>query len=83
MCFPSRAPSFFLLQSEDGNLYKVTIEHKEEEVKWFKIKHFDTVGLQFLYSQPWFPFCHKRVWHFVSGYSSSCYLVLKLQSLHH
>ncbi|KAG6812703.1 pre-mRNA-splicing factor rse1 [Tricholoma furcatifolium] len=34
---------FFLLQSEDGDLYKVTIEHEEEEVKALKIKYFDTV----------------------------------------
>ncbi|KAJ7824665.1 mono-functional DNA-alkylating methyl methanesulfonate N-term-domain-containing protein [Mycena olivaceomarginata] len=34
---------FFLLQSEDGDLYKVTIEHEEEEVRALKIKYFDTV----------------------------------------
>ncbi|KAJ3510268.1 hypothetical protein NLJ89_g4774 [Agrocybe chaxingu] len=34
---------FFLLQSEDGDLFKVTIEHEEEEVKSLKIKYFDTV----------------------------------------
>ncbi|EIM81285.1 uncharacterized protein STEHIDRAFT_86633 [Stereum hirsutum FP-91666 SS1] len=34
---------FFLLQSEEGDLYKVTIEHQEEEVKAVKIKYFDTV----------------------------------------
>jgi splicing factor 3B subunit 3 len=34
---------FFLLQSEDGDLYKVTIEHKDEEVLALKIKYFDTV----------------------------------------
>lgn len=34
---------FFLLQSEDGDLYKVTIEHVQEEVKTVKIKYFDTV----------------------------------------
>ncbi|KAG6897777.1 pre-mRNA-splicing factor rse1 [Termitomyces sp. T32_za158] len=34
---------FFLLQSEEGDLYKVTIEHEEEEVKSLKIKYFDTV----------------------------------------
>lgn len=34
---------FFLLQSEVGDLYKVTIEHEEEEVKALKIKYFDTV----------------------------------------
>ncbi|KAI9442521.1 mono-functional DNA-alkylating methyl methanesulfonate N-term-domain-containing protein [Lactarius indigo] len=34
---------FFLLQSEEGDLYKITIEHEEEEVKALKIKYFDTV----------------------------------------
>ncbi|KZT22240.1 hypothetical protein NEOLEDRAFT_1181118 [Neolentinus lepideus HHB14362 ss-1] len=36
---------FFLLQSEEGDLYKVTIEHEEEEVKALKIKYFDTVSV--------------------------------------
>ncbi|OJA18672.1 hypothetical protein AZE42_08861, partial [Rhizopogon vesiculosus] len=34
---------FFLLQSEDGDLFKVTIDHEEDEVKAVKIKYFDTV----------------------------------------
>ncbi|KAJ3506068.1 hypothetical protein NLJ89_g7080 [Agrocybe chaxingu] len=34
---------FFLLQSEVGDLYKVTIEHEEQEVKSLTIKYFDTV----------------------------------------
>jgi len=34
---------FFLLQSEDGDLFKVTIEHREQEVTSVKIKYFDTV----------------------------------------
>ncbi|KAF8893537.1 CPSF A subunit region-domain-containing protein [Infundibulicybe gibba] len=34
---------FFLLQSEDGDLYKVTIEHEDEQVRSLKIKYFDTV----------------------------------------
>ncbi|KAG1739240.1 CPSF A subunit region-domain-containing protein [Suillus lakei] len=34
---------FFLLQSEDGDLFKVTIDHEEDEVKALKIKYFDTV----------------------------------------
>ncbi|EIW82846.1 hypothetical protein CONPUDRAFT_81012 [Coniophora puteana RWD-64-598 SS2] len=34
---------FFLLQSEDGDLFKVTIDHDEDEVKSLKIKYFDTV----------------------------------------
>lgn len=31
------------MQSEDGDLYKVTIEHDEEEVRSLKIKYFDTI----------------------------------------
>lgn len=34
---------FFLLQSEDGDLYKVWIEHNGEDVVALKIKYFDTV----------------------------------------
>ncbi|GBE87385.1 Pre-mRNA-splicing factor RSE1 [Sparassis crispa] len=34
---------FFLLQSEKGDLYKVTIEHEHENVKALKIKYFSTV----------------------------------------
>ncbi|KZT06669.1 uncharacterized protein LAESUDRAFT_700021 [Laetiporus sulphureus 93-53] len=34
---------FFLLQSEEGDLYKVTIEHEEQDVKALKISYFDTV----------------------------------------
>ncbi|KAJ3923468.1 CPSF A subunit region-domain-containing protein [Lentinula edodes] len=34
---------FFLVQNEDGDLFKVTIEHEDEEVKSLKIKYFDTV----------------------------------------
>ncbi|RDB18465.1 Pre-mRNA-splicing factor RSE1 [Hypsizygus marmoreus] len=34
---------FFLLQSEEGDLFKVTIEHEEEQVTALKIKYFDTV----------------------------------------
>ena len=39
----SQGDFFFLLQSEDGDLFKVTIEHKNEEVLSLKIKYFDTV----------------------------------------
>ncbi|GAA5860506.1 hypothetical protein JCM3774_006190 [Rhodotorula dairenensis] len=38
-----RGAFFFLLQSEEGDLFKVTIEHEEEEVQALKIKYFDTV----------------------------------------
>ncbi|KAH9839239.1 CPSF A subunit region-domain-containing protein [Rhodofomes roseus] len=34
---------FFLLQSEEGDLYKVTIDHEDQDVKAVKIKYFDTV----------------------------------------
>ncbi|KAK7473160.1 pre-mRNA-splicing factor rse1 [Stygiomarasmius scandens] len=34
---------FFLVQNEDGDLFKVTIDHEEEEVKALRIKYFDTV----------------------------------------
>ena len=40
---PRKGAFFFLLQSEDGDLYKINIEHEEEEVKALKIKYFDTV----------------------------------------
>ncbi|KAF7796648.1 hypothetical protein EIP86_007831 [Pleurotus ostreatoroseus] len=36
---------FFLLQSEEGDLYKVTIDHEEQDVKALKIKYFDTVPI--------------------------------------
>lgn len=36
---------FFLLQSEEGDLYKVTIEHEDEEVQSLKIKYFETVQI--------------------------------------
>ncbi|KAI0084854.1 CPSF A subunit region-domain-containing protein [Irpex rosettiformis] len=36
---------FFLLQSEEGDLYKVTIEHDEQDVRALKIKYFDTVPI--------------------------------------
>lgn len=39
----SQGAFFFLLQSEEGDLFKVTIEHEEEEVQALKIKYFDTV----------------------------------------
>ncbi|PWN49180.1 putative splicing factor 3B subunit 3 [Violaceomyces palustris] len=34
---------FFLVQTEDGDLFKITIDHEEEDVKAVKIKYFDTV----------------------------------------
>ncbi|GAA5996109.1 U2 snRNP complex subunit RSE1 [Rhodotorula paludigena] len=38
-----RGAFFFLLQSEEGDLFKVTIDHEDEEVTSLKIKYFDTV----------------------------------------
>jgi hypothetical protein len=40
---PRKGAFFFLLQSEEGDLYKINIEHEDEEVKALKIKYFDTV----------------------------------------
>jgi splicing factor 3B subunit 3 len=40
---PFTGAFFFLLQSEDDDLYKVAIEHEEEEVRSSRIKYFDTV----------------------------------------
>lgn len=34
---------FFLVQTEEGDLFKVTIDHEDEEVQALKIKYFDTV----------------------------------------
>ena len=40
---PVQGQFFFLLQSEEGDLYKVTIDHVDEDVERVKIKYFDTV----------------------------------------
>jgi len=45
LTIPSQGAFFFLLQSEEGDLYKITIEHEEEEVKALKVKYFDTVPI--------------------------------------
>lgn len=34
---------FFLVQNEDGDLFKITIDHEEEDIKSLNIKYFDTV----------------------------------------
>jgi splicing factor 3B subunit 3 len=34
---------FFLLQTEDGDIFKLTIEHQDEEVIDMRIKYFDTI----------------------------------------
>jgi splicing factor 3B subunit 3 len=38
-----RGDFFFLLQSEDGDIFKVTMEREENELLALKIKYFDTV----------------------------------------
>ncbi|WAQ92465.1 hypothetical protein PtA15_16A373 [Puccinia triticina] len=38
-----RGAFFFLIQSEQGDLFKVTIDHEDEQVQALKIKYFDTV----------------------------------------
>ncbi|PWN89573.1 hypothetical protein FA10DRAFT_147967 [Acaromyces ingoldii] len=43
VCHRMKASFFFLLQTEDGDLFKVTIDHKEEVMQRMKIKYFDTV----------------------------------------
>lgn len=34
---------FFLVQNEEGDLFKVTLDHDEEEIQALRIKYFDTV----------------------------------------
>ncbi|KAJ9476414.1 Pre-mRNA-splicing factor RSE1 [Pseudozyma hubeiensis] len=34
---------FFLVQTEDGDLFKITMEHQDDEIRSLKIKYFDTV----------------------------------------
>lgn len=34
---------FILLQSEEGDLFKVTVDREQEEVLALKVKYFDTV----------------------------------------
>lgn len=34
---------FFLLQSEEGDIYKVTLDYEDDKVNAIKIKYFDTV----------------------------------------
>ena len=38
-----KAAFFFLLQNEDGDLFKVVVEHDEEEITALRIKYFETV----------------------------------------
>ncbi|KAK3816054.1 MAG: splicing factor 3B subunit 3 [Benniella sp.] len=52
--------SFLLLQSEEGDLYKVTIDYTGDTVNEIKIKYFDTVSVaSSLHSEEWIPVrCH-------------------------
>ncbi|ETS63975.1 hypothetical protein PaG_02309 [Moesziomyces aphidis] len=34
---------FFLVQTEDGDLFKVTMDHQDDEIRALRIKYFDTV----------------------------------------
>lgn len=43
VCHRMKAAFFFLLQNEDGDLFKVTIDHEGEDMLALKIKYFDTV----------------------------------------
>ncbi|WFD27989.1 pre-mRNA-splicing factor rse1 [Malassezia nana] len=38
-----KAAFFVLLQTEDGDLFKVTLDHEDEEVQALRIQYFDTV----------------------------------------
>ncbi|RPB25601.1 hypothetical protein L211DRAFT_822364 [Terfezia boudieri ATCC MYA-4762] len=40
-----RGAFFFLLQTEEGDLFKVTLEHEEGQVERIRIKYFDTVPI--------------------------------------
>ena len=41
----SQGDFFVLLQSEEGDLFKVTIDRDNEDVEAIKIKYFDTVPI--------------------------------------
>ncbi|CAO1633979.1 unnamed protein product [Parajaminaea phylloscopi] len=45
VCHRMKNTFFFLVQNEDGDLFKVTIDHEDEDLKALKIKYFDTVPL--------------------------------------
>ncbi|GAK61911.1 pre-mRNA-splicing factor rse1 [Moesziomyces antarcticus] len=34
---------FFLVQTEDGDLFKITMDHQDDEIRALRIKYFDTV----------------------------------------
>lgn len=43
VCHRMKNSFFFLAQTEDGDLFKITIDHEGEEINSLKIKYFDTV----------------------------------------
>ncbi|KDN45467.1 putative splicing factor 3B subunit 3 [Tilletiaria anomala UBC 951] len=43
VCHRMKNAFFFLLQNEDGDLFKVTIDHQDETITSLRIKYFDTV----------------------------------------
>ncbi|CEH18667.1 pre-mrna-splicing factor rse1 [Ceraceosorus bombacis] len=43
VCHRMKTGFFFLVQNEDGDLFKITIEHDGEDMQALKIKYFDTV----------------------------------------
>lgn len=45
VCHRMKTDFFFLLQNEDGDLFKVTIDHDGEDMQALRIKYFDTVPI--------------------------------------
>lgn len=43
VCHRMKTDFFFLVQTEDGDLFKVTIDHEGEDMQALRIKYFDTV----------------------------------------
>lgn len=43
VCHRMKNNFFFLIQNEDGDLFKVTVTHEDEDMKSLNIKYFDTV----------------------------------------
>lgn len=41
--YKARGGFFFLLQNEDGDIFKLTMDRDEEELQALKIKYFDTI----------------------------------------
>ena len=45
VCHRMKNAFFFLIQNEDGDLFKITIDHEGEDIQSLNIKYFDTVPL--------------------------------------